>query len=142
MSKSRHCLIEWRLLLQTTPHHPLRPSPPFHHQNSRFSPPRPPPNITAPSPRLPISPPLGSTSTTTPLWSETNKNRDVSTGPLAHPFAFSLAPLTRSLAPDCSLRLRPPLRLLVHSLAHFAHSLALFFFSIFDHSAMIFLTFD
>ena len=29
------------------------------------------------------------------LWSETNKNRDVSTGPLARPFARSLAPLTR-----------------------------------------------
>ena len=54
------------------------------------------------------------------LWSETNKNRDVSTGPLTRP----LAPLTRSLAPDCSLRSRPPLRSLVRSLAHFAHSLA------------------
>ena len=30
-----------------------------------------------------------------PLWSGTNKNRDVSTGPLARPFARSLAPLTR-----------------------------------------------
>ena len=58
------------------------------------------------------------------LWSGTNKNRDVSTGPLARPFARSLAPLTRSLAPDCLLRLRPPLRSLVSSLAHFAHSLA------------------
>ena len=29
------------------------------------------------------------------LWSGTNKNRDVSTGPLARPFARSLAPLTR-----------------------------------------------
>ena len=80
-----------------------------------------------------------------PLWSGTNKNRDVSTGPLARPFARSLAPLTRSLAPDCSLRSRPPLRSLVRSLAHFAHSLARgtvndwmailsVFFSIFDHS--------
>ena len=60
----------------------------------------------------------------TALWSGTNKNRDVSTRPLAHPFARSLAPLTRSLAPDCSLRLRPPLHSLVCSLAHFAHSLA------------------
>ena len=46
------------------------------------------------------------------LWSGINKNRDVSTGPLARPFARSLArslaPLTRSLAPDCSLRSRPP----------------------------------
>ena len=58
------------------------------------------------------------------LWSETNMNRDVSTGPLARPFARLLAPLTRSLAPDCSLRSRPPLRSLVRSLAHFAHSLA------------------
>ena len=58
------------------------------------------------------------------LWSGTNKNRDVSTGPLARPFARSPALLTRSLAPDCSLRSRPPLRSLVRSLAHFAHSLA------------------
>ena len=29
------------------------------------------------------------------LWSGTNKSRDVSTGPLARPFARSLAPLTR-----------------------------------------------
>ena len=48
----------------------------------------------------------------------------LNTGPLARPFARSLAPLTRELAPDCSLRSRPPLRSLVHSLAHFAHSLA------------------
>ena len=59
-----------------------------------------------------------------PLWSKTAKNTDCSTGSLAHPFARSLAPLTRSLAPDCSLRSRPPLRSLVRSLAHFAHSLA------------------
>ena len=65
------------------------------------------------------------------LWSGTNKNRDVSTGPLARPFArslapltHSLAPLTHSLAPDYSLRSRPPLRSLFRSLAHFAHSLA------------------
>ena len=75
----------------------------------------------------------------------TNKNRDVGTGPLAHPFARPLAPLTRSLAPHCSLRSRPPLRSLVRSLAHFAHSLARgkvnyqmailsVFFPIFDHS--------
>ena len=41
------------------------------------------------------------------LWSGTNKNRDVSTGPFARPFAHSLAPLNRSLAPDCSLPSRP-----------------------------------
>ena len=33
------------------------------------------------------------------LWSGTNKNRDVSTGPIARPFARSLAPLT-SLTPS------------------------------------------
>ena len=60
----------------------------------------------------------------TTLWSGTYKNRDVSTGPLARPFARLLAPLTRLLAPDCSLRSRPPLRSLVRSLAHFAHTLA------------------
>ena len=58
------------------------------------------------------------------LRSGSTKNRDVSTGSLARPFAHSLAPLTRSLAPDCSLRSRPPLRSLARSLAHFAHSLA------------------
>ena len=79
------------------------------------------------------------------LWSITAKNTDCSTGPLARPFARSLAPLTHSLAPDCSLRSRPPLRSLVRSLAHFAHSLAhgtvnnwmailSVFFSIIDHS--------
>ena len=79
------------------------------------------------------------------LWSGTNKNREISTGPLARPFAHLLAPLTRSLAPDCSLRSRPPLCSLVRSLAHFAHSLARWtviyymanlsvFVSIFDHS--------
>ena len=80
-----------------------------------------------------------------PQWVRSAKNREVSTGPLARPFACSLAPLTRSLTPDCLLRLRPPLRSLVRSLAHFAHSLAhgtvnhwmailSVFFSIFDHS--------
>ena len=69
------------------------------------------------------------------LWSRTAKNTD-STGPLARPFARSLAPLTS---------LRPPLRSLVRSLAQSAHSLARgkvnyqmailsVFFSIFDHS--------
>ena len=36
-------------------------------------------------------------STAIALWSGTDKNRDVSTGPLTRPFARSLAPLTRSL---------------------------------------------
>ena len=58
------------------------------------------------------------------LWSITAKNTDRNTGPLARPFARSLAPLARSLAPDCSLRSRPPLRSLVRSLARFVHSLA------------------
>ena len=57
---------------------------------------------------------------TNALWSGTNKNRVVTTGPLARPFACSLAPLT----PDCSLRSRPPLRSLVPALADFTHSLA------------------
>ena len=44
------------------------------------------------------------------LWSGTNKNRDVSTGPLARPFAHSLALLTHLLTPHLSLRSRAPLR--------------------------------
>ena len=63
-------------------------------------------------------------SPTIALWSGTNKNRDVSTGPLARTFARSLAPLTHLLAPDCSLCSRPPLRSLACLLAYFAHSLA------------------
>ena len=59
-----------------------------------------------------------------PLWSGSTKSRDISTGPLARPFARSLAPLTRLLASDCSLCSRPPLSSLVRSLAHFALSLA------------------
>ena len=54
------------------------------------------------------------------LWCRIIKNTDWSTGPLARPFACSLAPLTHSLALYYSLRLRAPLRSLVHSLAHFA----------------------
>ena len=46
-----------------------------------------------------------------------------STGPLARPFARSLAPLTRSLAPHYLLCLRAPLRSLVRSLAHFTPEL-------------------
>ena len=75
----------------------------------------------------------------------TAKNTDCSAAPLARPFARSLAPLTRSLAPDCSLCSRPPLRSLVRSLVNFAHFLARgtvndwmailsVSFSIFDHS--------
>ena len=51
---------------------------------------------------IPFHPPLA-------LWSGTNKNRDVSIGPLARPFPLSLTPLTHSLASR-------------YSLAHFAHS--------------------
>ena len=54
-------------------------------------------------------------SETLALWSGTNMNRDVSTGPLARPFAHSFALVTRSLAPDCSLRSLPLLRSLVRS---------------------------
>ena len=54
----------------------------------------------------------------TVVW---NKNRDVSTGPLAHPFACSLVALTRLLAPRAPLSSAalhcPPLRSLVRSLA-------------------------
>ena len=57
-------------------------------------------------------------------WGRTVKNWDVSTGPLARPFARLVAPLTRSLTPHYSLRSRAPLRSLPRSLAHFAHSLA------------------
>ena len=50
------------------------------------------------------------------LWSGKNKNRDVSTGPHARPFARSLAPLTHSLATLCShLFARSLARQLAHS---------------------------
>ena len=58
------------------------------------------------------------------LWSGSTKNRHISTGTLARPFACSLVPLTRSFAPNCSLRSRPLLRSLIRSLAHYTHSLA------------------
>ena len=58
------------------------------------------------------------------LWARKTMNTDWSSGPLARPFARSLALLTRSLAPDCSLRSRPPLHSLARSLTHFANSLA------------------
>ena len=51
------------------------------------------------------------------LWAKSTKTPDFSTGPLARPFAHSLALLTRSLAPPCLLRS------LVRSLAHFPPSL-------------------
>ena len=79
------------------------------------------------------------------LWSKIEKN--TITGPLARPFARSLAPITCLLAQDCLLCSRPPLRSHVCLLPHSAHSLArglmndwmviLFvFFSIFDHSTL------
>ena len=59
-----------------------------------------------------------------PLWSRIIKNPDENTGPLACPFAHLLTTLSRPLAPHCLLRSRAPLRSLIRSLAHFAHSLA------------------
>ena len=52
-----------------------------------------------------------------PLLSGTNKNRDVSTGPLARPLARSLAPLTRRKVNDWMAILSV--------------------FSIFDHSELV-----
>ena len=82
------------------------------------------------------------------LWARSTKNPDERTGPLAHPFASSLAPLTCSLAPHYSLCLRTLLRSLARSLTHFAHSqahgtvndrMAIYsvFFSGLDHSAPV-----
>ena len=79
------------------------------------------------------------------LLSITVKNTDFYTWPLAYPFAHSLAPLTRSLIQDYSLRSHFPLRSLIRSLAHFAHFLTCgtvndwmailsVYFSIFNHS--------
>ena len=51
-------------------------------------------------------------------------NRNISTGSLARPFAHLLAPLTRSLAPNFSLRSRAPLRSFIRLFAHFTHSFA------------------
>ena len=63
-------------------------------------------------------------SVNTTLWARTTKNTDCGTGLLARRLARSLTTLTHSLALDCPLRSRPLLCSLVHSLAHFAHSLA------------------
>ena len=80
---------------------------------------------------------------TTENLSRTAKNKDCSTGPLAHPFARSLAPLTRSHAPDCSLRSRPPLRSLIHSLVHYITlTPSSVFFPIFDQSVRRFCVFS
>ena len=57
------------------------------------------------------------------LWARITKNTDWSTGPLARPFARSLAPLTRLLALDCSLHSRPLLRSLANSLTSLTPSL-------------------
>ena len=60
------------------------------------------------------------------LWARITKNTDWSTGPLARPFAHSLARLTRLLTPHYSLHSRTLLCSLARSLAHsLAHSLAL-----------------
>ena len=53
---------------------------------------------------------------TVALWSSMTKDPDVNTWPLARPFAHSLALLTYSLAPHCSLYLCP------RSVHLFAHS--------------------
>ena len=69
------------------------------------------------------------------LWAKSTKTPDFSTGPLARPFARSLAPLTRTAHSH-------------RSLAHFTHSLARgtvnewmiiysLFFSILAHSVMV-----
>ena len=54
---------------------------------------------------------------TAALWSGTNINRDVSTGPLARPFARSLPPLTRGKV-------------------NYRMVILFVFFSVFDHSAL------
>ena len=51
-------------------------------------------------------------------WFRTSWNRDSSIGPLAHPLAHSLAPLTRLLAPHCSLCSSAPHHSFVRSRAH------------------------
>ena len=58
-------------------------------------------------------------------WPRSIKNSDVSTGPLARPFARSFAPLSRSLAPHYSLRSRTPLHSFVSSLVYSHRSLIL-----------------
>ena len=76
------------------------------------------------------------------LWARITMNTDWSTGPLARPFAHSLAPLTRLLAPHYSLRSRAPFVLLITSLTPLLVGKWiirwLFFcvFSIMDHSAL------
>ena len=50
-----------------------------------------------------------------PKWFRTARNQDVSTGPLARPFACLL---TRPLTPHCSFHSRTPLRSFVCSLTH------------------------
>ena len=57
-------------------------------------------------------------------WARSTKSPDESVGPFTRPFARLLVLLTYSFAPHCSLCSRAPLRSLVCSLAHFAHSRA------------------
>ena len=73
--------------------------------------------------------PASSQSLSVTLWSITAKNTDWSTGLLARPIARSLAPLTRSLTRDCSLR-----SLVGQWLIRLLFCL---FFSTFDHSASL-----
>ena len=65
------------------------------------------------------------------LWSRTTKNPDVSTEPLARPFARLLALLTQSLAPPYLLRLRAPLHSLICLLAR-----SLLFWTIVERDGM------
>ena len=59
-------------------------------------------------------------------WSRITNNPDVSTGPLTHPFARSLAPLTFSRAGS-----------LTHSRAHGTVNDWMAFFVVLYHSAMV-----
>ena len=82
-------------------------------------------------------------------WSGTSKNQDVSTGPLARPFAHSLSPLTHSLAPPSSLCSRAPLHSFARSLTSLTPSLMgqwmigqLFCLCFFLFSTTVYLTVD
>ena len=68
------------------------------------------------------------------LWSRITRNTDWSTGPLACPFARSLAPLTHLLAPHCLLCSHAPLHSLICSLPRgkVIDKMA-FFFCVFFH---------
>ena len=76
------------------------------------------------TPTLPWIRETGHGSTVSRMMTECR--RVESTGPPVRPFAYSLAPLTHSLAPPCLLRLHALLRFFVRSLGHsLTHSRAL-----------------